>query len=233
MKGSGPFFQVPLHPTHPMKIIRPSILAALTAFGFTPSARAVVVIDNLTVGGNSFATSVSGPVGAGIFYPPPGRESAFSFVTGTADSYLSLLELSVNVSNNSVGLQAAISTGSSVPGGIDEVVIGTVAPTTTSPITQLLTFNPGSSILLEATTRYWIHLTVASGSGSYSLNNTQSQVIEPGWTLENTYYYEPGLWSELDSGPQARMRLTVTPVPEPAAPLLGGLGMLLLLRRRR
>ena len=216
-----------------MKIIRPSVLAAVAALGVSTHAHAVVVIDNLTGGGNGFASTVSGPVGGGFFAPPPGGESAFSFVTGATDSYLSALDVSVNVSNNSVGLQATISTGSSVPGGVDPVLIGTVAPASSTPITQILAFTPGSTILLEASTRYWIHLTVASGSGSYALNNTQSQVIEPGWTLENTFYYSFGLWSEIDSGPQARMRLTVTPVPEPGATVLAGIGMLLLLRRRR
>ena len=216
-----------------MKIIPLSILATLATFGSSSYAHAIVVIDNLTVSGVTFATSISGPVGAGFLAPPPGRESAFSFVTGTTDHYLSMLEIAVNVSNNSVGLQASISTGSSVPGGIDEVVIGTVAPLSSAPTGQTLTFTPASTILLEGSTRYWIHLTVASGSGSYSLNNTQGQIIEPGWTLENTFYYDPGLWTEVDSGPQARMRMSVIPVPEPGSPLLGVLGLIFLFRRRR
>ena len=216
-----------------MKTTRPLTLAVLTTLALSSHAGAVVVINNLTAGSNNFATSVSGPVGGGFFSPPPNRQSAFSFVTGTTAAYLDLLEVSVNVSNNSVGLQATISTGASVPGGDDLTLIGTVAPASSTPITQLLTFTPGSSILLTASTRYWVHLTVASGSGSYALNNTTSQVIEPGWTLENTYYFDPNGWTEVNSGPQARVRLSVTPIPEPAAPLLGGLGMLLLLRRRR
>lgn len=216
-----------------MKIIRPSIITAFSAVCFISQARAVVVIDNLTAGTNNFASNVSGPVGVGIFAPPPNRESAFSFVTSSYGSYLDLFELSVNVSNNSVGLRATLSTGSSVPGGTGSTLIGTVAPASTTPVTQILTFAPASTILLTASTRYWIHLTVASGSGSYSINNTTSQIIEPGWSLENTHYLDPGGWNEVTSGPQARMRLTVTPVPEPSASLLGGLGLLFLLRRRR
>lgn len=216
-----------------MTIIRPSVLAAVAALGISTHAGAVVVIDNLTGGGSGFASTISGPVSGGFFAAPAGRESAFSFITGTTDSYLSTLDVSVNISNNSVGLQATISTGSSVPGGVNPLLIGTVTPASASPITQLLTFTPGSTILLESSTRYWIHLTVASGSGAYSFNNTQSQVIEPGWTLENTHFYELGLWSEITSGSQARIRLDVTPVPEPGATALGGIGMLLLLRRRR
>ena len=216
-----------------MKIIRSMLLAVPMIVGFSPHAGAVVVIDNLAAGSNNFASSVSGPVGGGFFAPPPDRETAFSFVTGSNGSYLDLLELSVNVSNNSVGLQATISTGASVPGGTGVTLIGTVAPASATPVTQVLTFSPVSTILLSASTRYWIHLTVASGSGSYAINNTNSQVIEPGWSLENSHYLDPGGWNEIDSGPQARMRLTVTPVPEPGATLLGGLGIMVLLRRRR
>jgi hypothetical protein len=216
-----------------MKIIRSSLITTLTAVCFTSQARAVVVIDNLAAGPNNFASTVSGPVGGGFFAPPPNRETAFSFVTGSNGSYLDLFELSVNISNNSVGLRATISTGSSVPGGTGSTLIGTVAPASSTPVTQILTFAPASTILLTASTRYWVHLTVASGSGSYAVNNTTSQVIVPGWSLENSHYLDPGGWNEVNSGPQARMRLTVTPVPEPTAPLLGGLGLLVLLRRRR
>lgn len=233
MLGMGaPFRRFPNSP-HPMKIIRLSLVTALTAVWFAPHARAVVVIDNLTAGANNFASTVSGPVGGGLFAPPPNRETAFSFVTSSYGSYLDLFELSVNISNNSVGLQATISTGSSVPGGTGSTLIGTVAPASSSPVTQILTFAPASTILLTASTRYWIHLTVPSGSGSYAINNTTSQIIEPGWSLENSHYLDPGGWNEITSGPQARMRLTVTPVPEPTAPLLGGVGLLFLLRRRR
>jgi hypothetical protein len=87
--------------------------------------------------------------------------------------------------------------------------------------------------LLEASTRYWIHFTVDSGYGAYALNNTQSQVSEPGWTLENTstYTYAQSNWNELHSGPQARVRMTV--VPETTSPLLGSIGARLFFRRRR
>jgi len=212
-----------------MKATLPSLLAA---FAVASNAGAVVVIDNLATGTLSFATSVTGPVGGGFLAPPPGRESAFSFVTGTTASYLDSLELLINVVNNSVGIQVELSTGSSVPGGTNPVVIGSTNAAA-SPVTQLVSVTPSSTIVLDASTRYWIHLTVPSGSGAYSFNNTNTPSIASGWALENTYEYAFSTWSEITGGPQARIRLSATPVPEPSPTLLGGIGIFLLLRRRQ
>lgn len=222
------FPTVPYPDPTPMKYTLPSLIAAIA---ITSNVRAVVVIDNLTPGGNSFASSVTGPVGSGIFAPPPNRQSTFSFVTGSNASYLDMLEIVVNVSNNSSGMQAVISTGSSLPGGSGGTVISTVIAAS-SPITQVLTFTPSSTILLDAATQYWVLLSVPSGSGAFSMNNTTNVTTAPGWTLENTYFYEPSFWTELSSGPQARIRLSVTPIPEVSAPMMGCIGVFLLLRRR-
>lgn len=211
-----------------MKATLPSLLAALA---LASNASAVVVIDNLATGTQSFASSVTGPVGGGFLAPPAGRESAFSFVTGTTASYLDSLEMLVNVVNNTVGIQVVLSTGSSVPGGTNPVVVGTTNAAA-SPITQLVSVTPASTILLDASTRYWVHLTVPSGSGAYSFNNTNTPTIASGWTLENTHEYAFSTWSEITGGPQARIRLSVTPVPEASPTLLGGIGIILLLRRR-
>lgn len=209
-----------------------STLASLfAAFVITSDARAVVVIDNLTAGANSFATSITGPIGGGFFAPPPNRQSVFSFVTGTDVSYLDTLQIVVNLANSSSGMQAAISTGSSVPGGTGETIVATVNAAT-SPITQTLTFTPMSTILLNAATRYWIRLSVPSGSGAFALNNTTGATTALGWTLENTHSYAPSSWTELDSGPQARIRLSVTPIPETTSSMVGCIGVFLLLRRR-
>jgi hypothetical protein len=205
--------------------------ALFAALVFACHARAAVVIDNLTPGTTNFASSITGPVGGGFFSPPPNRQSAFSFITGNSQYTLDALEFLVNVANSSTGIQVALSTGSSVPGGTGTIVLGTAAAAT-SPVTQLLSVSPSTPVLLAASTRYWIHFTVTSGSGAYALNNTDNVIAATGWTLENTHEFAVSNWNEITSGPQARIRLSATAVPEPTAPLLGGIGLLFLLRRR-
>lgn len=214
--------------------IRPLMGIALFSV-LTHAAQAVVVIDNLAAGTQGFAVTVSGPSPGGFFAPPPNGEVAFSFVTGTDRTYINSLIVSVNVSNSSQPLVATLSRGASVPGGVGEVEIGSVAGVSGGPITQTLTFVPGAQLILEASTRYWVHFTVDAGNGSYSVNNTNTPVVDPEWTLENSHYRSNSLnpWTEVTSGPQARVRLDVTVIPEPTAALLGGMGMLVLLRRRR
>jgi hypothetical protein len=133
-----------------MKITRSLRLTALASFSVSSNAMAVVVIDNLAGGGTSFATSVTGPLGAVFLAAPPNLSSAFSFVTGSTVNYMTMLEVSVNVSNKSVGMTATLSKGCSVPGGIDPVVLGSVTPATVLPSFQYLTFNTGPNILLAA-----------------------------------------------------------------------------------
>jgi hypothetical protein len=202
---------------------------------FSSSAMAVVVIDNLAAGTQGFAATVSGPVGGGFFAPPPNGQAVFSFVTGMERSYLNSLSVSVNVSNGSQPLVATLSSGPTIPSVAGTIEIGSVAGTVGGPITQTLTFVPGSQLILEAATRYWVHFAVNAGNASYTLNNTNTPVVDPEWTLENTHFRSNSLspWNELTSGPQARARLDVTVIPEPTAALLGGMGMLVLLRRRR
>lgn len=214
--------------------IRPLMGIALFSV-LSQAAQAVVVIDNLAAGTQGFAATVSGPTGGGFFAPPPNGQAVFSFVTGTDRTYINSLSVSVNVSNSSQPLVATLSSGPTIPSVAGPIEIGSVAGTVGGPITQTLTFVPGSQLILEAATRYWIHFAVNVGNGSYTLNNTNTPVVDPEWTLENSHYRSNSLspWNEVTSGPQARVRLDVTVIPEPAAALLGGMGMLVLLRRRR
>ena len=209
--------------------------AALTIL--VPSVQAAVVIDNLTLGAQSFAQTLSGPTATGFFGfgSLADREIAFSFTTGSQDVYLTELVFAVAVGKPILDpIQFALSTGAVVPGGTSPLVIGSVAPVSETPTNQTLTLVPGPTVLLENNTTYWMHVTVPSGAAVYSFQNTTSQVIEPGWSLGNSWANFPGsTWTELTSGPQARIRMSVEAVPEPAAALIGGCGIILLLRRRR
>jgi hypothetical protein len=198
---------------------------------------AAVVIDNLTLGSQSSSQNLSGPTATTGFLtqlPFPNREVAFSFTTASADVYLTELAIGISISKTILDpIHLTLSTGSSVPGGINPLLIGTVVPGSSSPTSQILTLLPSGSVLLLASTTYWIHLTVPSGAALYSFQNTNSQNIEPGWALGNSWSKDPSNpWSELTSGPQARIRMSVAAIPEPTVLGMSAVGLLFLLRRR-
>lgn len=220
-----------------MKITLP-ILFTLSIL--TLKSTAVTVITNFANGTQSFGTSLSGPTGGfGPFGAFPNRATAFSFTTGTTPSILDSMAFSINLSNGvQTPISALISTGSPVTGGQTATSLGSVTPTS-SPSSQVLTIIPGPGYPLDANTTYWVHLTVPSGGAVYSLNNGNAPVIAPAWSLGNTWMYYPnggGTWSELTSGPQARIVLDVTPIPEPGAAalaLVAGMALIPARRRRR
>jgi hypothetical protein len=214
-----------------MKI--PFHLVIVTLLASCGVSNAAVVIDNLATGSQSFSLSLSGPTATGFFGGSfADREVAFSFTSGDYDTTLNKIEFYVSIGKPILGpIQMTLSTGSSVPGGNDSVVLGSVTPASTSPTVQLLEITPLIPATLTANTLYWIHVTVPSGGAVYSFANTNTPQTESGWSLGNSWSRTPSTaWSELDSGPVARIRLTV---PEPSSALLGGLGLLLLLKRKR
>lgn len=220
-----------------MKIKRCLPAACLLLAASSIRSNAAVVIDNLSLGNQSFSQTLSGPTATGFFFnsPMPDREVSFSFTTAVDDVYLTQFEFGVSIAKAILEpIRLTLSKGSSVPGGIDPQVIGEVTPSSTSPTSQILSLTPSSQVLLEANTQYWMSVTVPVGAAVYSFVNTNSTVTAPGWSLGNSWSQNPqSPWSELTSGPQARIRMNVEAVPEPHAALLGGLGVLLLLLRRR
>ncbi len=195
-----------------------------------------MVIDNLGVGTQGFAASLSGPVATDFFGDPyDNREVAFSFTSGPALVALSELAFVSNLAGSPSlnSIQATLSTGTVAPGGQDLIALGLTTPTSNTPATQLLTITPSSPVPLTPNTTYWIHFTVPAGDAVYTINNSNAPVIASGWSLDNTWYYAPGdVWTEVSSGPQARMRLSVIPVPEPTTTSLAVVALALIRRRR-
>lgn len=220
------------------RIMNISLILA-TALGLiaNTTSRASVVIDNLATGTQSSSTSLSGPTAFIRFFGPfANREVSFSFTTDSNDSMLTELAFTLGIGSIQLDpIQVTLSTGSSAPGGSNPIVLGSVAPTSLTPMTQLLTVTPAQPTALSANTQYWVLFSVPSGSSIYTIGNSDAPVIEPGWTLGTTWYRNPNTtWEELDSGPLAKVRLSVeTVVPEPSCALLGGISMLLLLKRKR
>lgn len=219
-----------------MKLRKSLCLLAFYPLLHASPASGAVVIDNMAAGTQGFAASLSGTLG-GFFTTGdfPDRQVAFSFTTGTSAVNLTELAFSLNIATSELStIQATISTGSSVPGGVGAVVIGDNAPTTSFPVTQSLAITPTVPIALTPSTTYWIHFTVISGEGVYTINNANTPTLAPGWSLGNTWMFDPfDGWNELTSGPQARVRMTVEAVPEVSAITMAGLASIGLLRRRR
>jgi hypothetical protein len=221
-----------------VNIIR-NLIIATAAVVFAPAlSHATIVINNLAMGTQSFGASLSGPT-AEFFPGSPfdNREIAFTFTTGADVVTLTSLTFSVNVGAPSISpIEFTLSTGSAVPGGTGALSLGSVAPLSDTPVGQTLTLTPSSTVTLNAATEYWLHVTVPAGGGIYAFNNTNTPTFAPGWSLGNTWYYEPdfgGGWTEVTSGPKARISMNVATVPEPTTAVLGSMGALLLLRRRR
>lgn len=214
--------------------MKPLLLLAVLLVPTSPLS-AAVVIDNLTAGTQGFSTGMTGPdANIGGFFQIPNNQSAFQFTTGGISDTLLTLEAVINVVDNSSPILATISTGASVPGGTNPQTIGNVAPVVGSG-TTIVTFTPAAPIALAANTTYWVHFTVPTGEGYYSLLNSDAPVENQGWDLLNTWNLPTmGGWNEITSGPQARVRITTSSVvPEPSVVLLSAFGTLALLRRRR
>jgi MYXO-CTERM domain-containing protein len=215
-----------------------SLLLPLTVSFFSSApvcSAAVTAINNVGAGTQGFSAGLSGPTGEIFGFPYENRQVAFSFTTGPVP--VEVVSLRFVISQGDVltdPIHLALSTGSPVAGPVSSVSLGDVAPAV-SPITQILTSAPPATVTLDAATTYWVHVTVPSGGAIYSFLNNNVPVFEPGWSMGNTFFYDPlDGWTELTSGPQARIQLNVQAVPEPGAALLG-LGALAgcLARRRR
>ena len=197
---------------------------------------AVVVIDNLASGTQSFSASLSGPTATGFFGGPfADREVAFSFVTGSTASVLTELMFVANLGNANLDpIQLTLSTGASVPGGTNPVILGSVAPAQSTPTSQTMTITPTVPPPLAANTQYWVHFTVPSGGSIYTITSTNTPTYAPGWLLESIWYNAPNSsWIDVTSGPVARIRMSVESVPEPESAVLGALACALFFRRRR
>jgi len=234
LKGISGRNQAEHHLSLPMKT--KSYIPLLACILLTQATvQGAVVIDNLTNGTQSFSASLSGPEAPGFFFGTfEDRETAFSFTTAADAVFLTELRFVISVGNEFRDpIQMTLSTGTSVPGGTNPVVLGSLTPAA-GPTTQTLTLNPAVPPVLNASTLYWIHLTVPSGKAIYSFANTNTPVIEPGWSLGTTWQQSPlSPWSEINSGPLARIQMSVEPIPEPGSALLLGAGCILLLMRRR
>lgn len=120
-------------------------------------------------------------------------------------------------------------------------VAGTGAPTfnaTPGANAQWLTITLGTSLELTANTQYGFMLT-ASGTGGnqeffMEIDGTSTSSYAGGFALTTGDFGLTPVWDGNNGQPSDRAFVaSMTAIPEPSAALLGGLGMLVMLRRRR
>ena len=220
-----------MHPIRPLTLLTLGILSTC--------AQAVLVLDSFS-GSSIGNSSASGPT-AGFFIPGSfaDRETAFDFHTGSDAVWLNQLDIAVAVGNHTTAVEASITTGNSAPGS-NPVSIGSFTPANPTPTIQTISFQPAANtVLLAPNTRYWVHLTVSSGAGLYTLTYSDTQNNAPGWLLDETWAYTPpGAipptgWNQDATSGVAKVRLDATQVPEPSAALIGSVGLFFLIRRRK
>jgi|SRR5665213_1426781 len=170
---------------------------------------------------------------------PVGNNSwlAAEFRTGAdVDGYqldsiqLAMTTASGNPSGFTAMLYSSISLAATLPGSSLGRLNGSLNPTTGG----IFTYTPASSLTLSPRTDYFIVLTgntaIATGAYEWNVTGTPSIGLD-GWGGNTSLCYssDGSSWSFL-SGTLAQFALSATPVPEPSAFGLLGLGSLLFIR---
>lgn len=119
-------------------------------------------------------------------------------------------------------------------------VAGTGAPTNGTPgaNAQWLTITLGTSLELAANTMYGFMLTASGTAGNQEffmeIDGTSTNTYAGGFALTTGDFGLAPVWDGNNGQPSDRAFVaSMTAIPEPSAALLGGLGLLVMLRRRR
>lgn len=215
------------------------------AVALAASASGALVLDaitNASLGGAS--TNLTGPDTSinlfGTPIPLPDNQVAVRFSTGAYAATLDQLDFALNLSNPNFldPVQVTLSSGPTAPGGLSPITVGTATPvsTTLGGFTQVLTISPGAPVSLIPNTEYWLHFTVTGSQTFYALASSNTENAIGTWDFTEVWTLQPQTspsWGPINGlTPAVRLHATES-VPEPVTALLGSLGLLLVLRRRR
>jgi hypothetical protein len=208
-----------------MKIsINQFALAATAIFGLSSASQAAFILNEglNNAGTNSTVSATSG--------------KAINFTMGTGpDTILTTIELGIGTFTNTPTpvVQLWSNESGSTP-------IRTLLTTFTNPATftasSVNAFTHTGFTLTPATTYWVVVLSTSSADGFQWLGSTNTSVTSSNGSTHTARVFAafadttPTQWSGV-SGVLNQVRITA--VPEPSAALLGGLGMLAFLRRRR
>lgn len=160
---------------------------------------------------------------------------AINFVMGTGpDTRLTTIELGIGTFTGSPAPSVQLWSNQA-----DSTPIGTLLTTFTNPATftaSTVNVFTHAGFTLTTGTTYWVVVqnTVAS-TGFQWLGSTDTAVTSSNGSTHTARLFEspdgtPDTWNDSST---VLNQVRITAVPEPAAALLGGIGMLALLRRRR
>jgi len=221
-----------------MKKYIASSLLGLACLGATAQAQSTIIFDSL-----SDRIFADGPIGANPFFPPPQNGDnvrAQSFTTGDVAFTLDSVALSLEPSSGTGGFTVSLYDDSgNQPGTLLTTLAGNDSPGAglEGPGGSLYTYT--GSLDLNLDTTYWV---VADVSADYTGNVYGWDVGNAGTTVGSTvgagYSTDGGASWGVDNSFSYLMQVAAEPtaVPEPstlALAAMGGLGSLLLLRRRK
>lgn len=209
-------------PAHDMKHLLPVLLLAAA---FCSKVSAATVLTNIPspVLSNNLIKGTGG-------FIPSAIEYGFEFTAGGGDHELLTITLSIGSHLGSVPLTVELY-GS--PSGPDAATFITSMTGPSQPANQLATYSPVLPTTLVDGSTYFVRLWVNGAASNYAIERTATLATGI-FTMGNLYTRNAGSpWGAGTHVSETIAEITATPVPEPAAVMLGSTGFLLILRRRR
>jgi hypothetical protein len=201
------------------------LLSALLTFASTAAVSAATVLTNLP----SAVLSNNLVKGTGGFIPSA-IEYGFEFTVGGGDYLLDTITLSIGNHFGPVPLTVELY-GS--PAGPDTATYITDLTGPSQPANQLATYAPVLPTTLTDGSTYFLRLWVNGNASSYAIQRTAT-LATGDFLMGDLYTRNAGSsWGAGTHASETMVEITATPVPEPAAVVLGCTGFLLILRRRR
>ena len=210
-------FPAPIQTMKPLPLL--IVLPILTA------ARGATVLSNLT---EPVTTTVL-VKGTGGFIPTA-QEYGFEFTVGGGDHQLDTITVGIGVHFGTLPLIVELYES---PLGPDSAVFVTALVGPSQPADQLATYAPASPTELTDGSTYFLRFWVNGNASSYGIQKT-NPVASGTFAMGGNYQRTAGdSWGSGTHGNETLAEITATPIPEPAVWLSGGLGTLIVLRRRR
>jgi hypothetical protein len=191
----------------------------------TPTAPAATVLTNLP----GPATSSVLVKGTGGFIPTA-IEYGFEFTVNGGDHQLTTITLSIGTHFGALPLTVELY-GS--PSGPDAATFLTGMTGPSQPVNQLATYSPVLPATLAGGSTYFLRMWVNGNASSYGIQETTTFATGT-FSMGNNFLRNAGsLWGAGSHSNEPLIEIAATAVPEPAAVMLGCMGVLLILRRRR